>query len=266
MSHWYSTSGQLFDHTENRSKPGEFRDFTLADARKHSEPLFASVTTVIGDMVPKPGLVRWQVEQGIKACLSNPIMAEESMDDYVRRMFRASEEYRDRAADMGTAIHAAIADMLRGKTVTGASHGMQATFVAREVTTWMNENDYRCEMPEHTFVAPTLGFAGTADWLGWHNDKRTIVDFKTQEGSSSFYDEYAIQLAGYARGLGEVEADRVSLIADRSTGAINIRNWSAPTKSDSEPDYAWMRRWNMILALWFETKAYWPHTNGLRAL
>lgn len=271
MSHWYNSNGELFESVPNKSRPGEYRDMTLADVRKWPEPLFCSVTTVLNDTVPKPGLVRWQVEQGIKAVIANPMTGDESFDHYVARMVKASEEYRDYAAKTGIEIHKVVSDTLKGKVVTPASHGLSAYSVGRNIVLYLEASGYRCETPERTFCAAHLGFAGTADWQGWGpTGKRTILDIKTQEWdegkTENYYDEHPLQLAGYAAGLNEYESDRVSLIAHRVTGEIKTRNWSKPTERDRDPNATWMRRWEKLLDYWFESRSYWPHQKGLHTV
>src|SRR3990167_5293284 len=104
MAHWYDHQGYLYGSVPLSSKDG-LRDFDLRDARKvHA---LASVTNVLG-LLSKPGLVRWQVEQGIKATLSerNRLYAETAtVNDVVAHAYSMSQEYTHYNQDFGTATH-----------------------------------------------------------------------------------------------------------------------------------------------------------------
>lgn len=234
------------------------------------------MTNIIGDMVPKPGLGKWQVEQGIKAAMQisyhdwsvvgahNLGLTElEKIGLYISEICRQADSYRDQAALAGTAIHAAIAALLRGEQVTPASHGLTAAPIAQATVKWMNENDFVCEQSEYTFVNRKLGFAGSTDWLGWFQGNRCLLDIKTQEleegQKASYYDEHPLQLAGYALGLGEEAAMRVSLVVSRKPGIEpQVRFWSTPSSSQPEPNLHWNRYFLLLLETWKHSRQFYP--------
>lgn len=265
MSHFYAANGALIDLVPNASHPGEFRDTTISDARKQG--LYPSVTTVI-QLLNKPMVNIWRVEQGIKATMVTPITAAEMYDPelyeaYIKRMLLASEEYVTHAAEMGTRIHRGISMLLRGDKPDLRVIGMTEARLSVEVVDYLAVNNFVMDESERTFVNHRQGVAGTIDWRGWWNGKRTILDFKTREWEedkkAGFYDEEAIQLAGYAVGSEETDADRVSLIINRRLGGgIQLKNWSEPTKKDLTPNLTWEGRWKSLLDFYKHKNSYWP--------
>lgn len=265
MSHFYSADGKLIDLVPNQSKPGEFRETTISDARKLN--LLPSVTTII-QIVNKPMVNSWRVEQGIKAAILEPITHPEMYDQelfeaYLKRIYKKSEEYVNHAAEMGTRIHRAISLILKGISPDIRECGPTECALAVNVVDWLFVNNYVMDESERTFVNQKLGFAGTIDWRGWCIGKRTILDFKTREWedgkNGNFYDEEALQLAGYAVGSGEEDADRVSVIINRRLGGgIEFKNWSVATRKDDTPNLTWNGRWNALLNYYKWKNSYWP--------
>ena len=95
-----------------------------ADGKKMVEPdirhakklgLKPSVTTIQREAA-KPGLVRWQVQQGILSALTLPRLPDEPLDAFAERAMRDSQEQARKAAEKGTAIHAAIQNYFQGGT------------------------------------------------------------------------------------------------------------------------------------------------------
>lgn len=265
MSHFYTLEGQLVDLVPNASKPGEYRDTTISDARKQG--LYPSVTTVI-QILNKPMVNIWRVEQGVKAALANPITREEMYDPegylaYIKRMVQLSEEYVKHAQEMGTNVHYGISQLLKGNKLDLMTMPRIEAQLSVNVVDWLFVNNYVMDESEKTFVNKKNGSAGTIDWRGWHNGRRTFIDFKTREWEEGkkceFYDEEAIQLAGYAVGVEEEDADRVSLVINRRLGGgIEAKNWSEPTKRDATPNLTWNGRWKSLLEFYKHKNSYWP--------
>src|ERR1044072_9422305 len=102
-SHWYLRDGRPFHEIAKRDGSGN-RPVTIADARKVFA--FPSVTNVLG-VLAKPGLEAWKIEQGIVAALTLPRIADEPLDVFAHRVVQDMGEQVEKAADFGTAIHAA---------------------------------------------------------------------------------------------------------------------------------------------------------------
>ncbi len=76
--HWYTIDGK--PKYTIVGKNGKERNTTLRDARKLN--LVPSVTTIL-DVAAKPGLVNWQVNQGIQAALTLPRKVDETDEESV---------------------------------------------------------------------------------------------------------------------------------------------------------------------------------------
>src|SRR5947209_13421746 len=102
-SHWYLRDGRAFHQIANAAGSGN-RPVTLRDARKVLA--FPSVTNVLG-VLAKPGLDAWKIEQGIMAALTLPRGNDEPLDAFAHRVVVDMGEQVEKAADFGSAIHAA---------------------------------------------------------------------------------------------------------------------------------------------------------------
>ena len=235
MSHFYTKDGTLLAQVENKSRPGEMRDFTLADARKYPERLYPSVTTYL-TVTAKEMVTLWRIEQGIKAVMAEPWDGIELEDDYRRRMVRKADEYSKRAAEYGTEIHNMVCNLLGGKRPERQVF-IQSKRIAEEVVFWLYGNGYKVLETEHTFVNDKLGFAGTVDLRVKHPDGRILIgDIKTndfeKEKDCPFYDEHKYQVAGYD--IGEPGADgRVIFYVSRKTiGLVVAKECTEPSRDD----------------------------------
>src|SRR3990167_870305 len=178
MAHWYDHQGYLYGSVPLSSKDG-LRDFDLRDARKvHA---LASVTNVLG-LLSKPGLVRWQVEQGIKAAIENPA-------GDVPGLYQKSQEYTRYTQDFGTATHWWLNKKLRAAETTTEIPPMipGAEEVADGILSFLDANGYVITHTEHRVARPDLGTAGTIDLDGTHYGKPFIGDAKTQESPLTPY-------------------------------------------------------------------------------
>lgn len=190
--HWYTRKGE--PAYEVKAVNGNMRPATLRDARKIG--LVPSVTTIIG-CCDKPGLNRWKLEQMMHAALTLPRGPEEPEADWISRVWTDSKETARKAAEKGTAIHAAIQGAFEDRVIwneyiphfEGARDAMKI---------WAGDQAWT---PERSF-ASILGFGGKVDL----SSQDVVVDFKTKEfGPDSglkTWDEHAMQLAAYRHGLG----------------------------------------------------------------
>jgi hypothetical protein len=196
-THYYSRDGKPAYTV--KAKAGHDRPTTVADARKLG--LVPSVTTVIR-CAAAPGLEYWKTQQAILAALTLPKVDGEAEDAYLSRILSDSKEQARKAAERGTAIHAALQDSYeRGfpeeefiPYVQGASS---------ELLTW-SKLPHMAWTAERAFAHP-LGFGGKVDLSC---DGFGVADFKTKEFDEETaktlktWDEHAMQLAAYRHGLG----------------------------------------------------------------
>ena len=97
--HWYTSDGKA-KHWQEDGKPTNLRH-----ARKQN--LFPSVSAIIG-VVAKDWLVIWKVNEHLKRAYSHKPYANESEEDYVKRIKRMVSSDQGETLEFGTKIHAAI--------------------------------------------------------------------------------------------------------------------------------------------------------------
>lgn len=133
-----------------------------------------SVTTIIGQVLPNPGITAWKARVG---------------EDEARRV---SKE----ATDWGTGLHALIEAVNRGHhaDLTPEQAALVAPYVA-----WKHEHVETVIGAEKLLVSRRYGYAGTTDALVIMAGDRypAIVDFKSSKTALG-QDEWRLQLAAYA--------------------------------------------------------------------
>jgi hypothetical protein len=190
--HWYTPDGS--PAYEVRGANGLMRPATLRDARKLN--LLPSVTSII-NCCAKPGLIRWCEQQVLLAAMTLPRSPDEPESDWMARVMRDSKEQAKKAAERGTAIHAALQAFYENEPnkeywsyTDGVDWAMTSYFGTEQI--WSAE---RC------FAHPS-GFGGKVDL----SCEAFVVDFKTKEfgpdDDLKTWDEHAMQLAAYREGLG----------------------------------------------------------------
>jgi hypothetical protein len=192
-THWYGRDGTPAYTVQ--AKAGHQRPTTLADARKLG--LVPSVTTIIKSAAA-PGLERWKLDQMLHAALTLPRTEGEQEADWIKRVWQDSTETARKAAERGTAIHAAIQGFYETghperdyqACIKGACDAVEKLIPGCE--SWV---------PEQSFAAQ-MGFGGKIDL----SCNQGVIDFKTKEftdpESLKTWDEHAMQLAAYRHGLG----------------------------------------------------------------
>lgn len=289
--HWYSAEGYLYGQVPMSSKEG-YRDFTLADARKVGG--LPSVTSILS-LLAKPGLVRWQVEQGIKAALDTAIMEPEAtgvllaIDEQglYKDLAHKAEEYTRWTQDFGTATHWWLNKKLRAvETLEIPPMIPGAEECADGILAWFESNGYEFSHTEHRFARTDLGYAGTIDLIGTHNGVPCIVDLKTQEPPLTPYLEHALQLAGYdyalepattpcmcdicdAREIAGVQRhewqtiprERISLIANRlNPGEVHQHLWVDKGSTVEQTNNRYNQMFLLLRDFWFLSNGYDPRT------
>lgn len=189
--HWYTRKGGVAYEVE--AAKGGLRPATLRDARKLG--LVPSVTSIIR-CAAAPGLERWKQDQVLMAALTLPKKPDEPEAEYIARIVRDSQEQGKKAAERGTAVHAAIQGAFEGEATPSEYRvHVDATLIA--VCDWVDAQ----WTAERSFAHP-LGYGGKVDL----SCDQAVIDFKTKEFGPNdklkTWDEHAMQLAAYREGLG----------------------------------------------------------------
>jgi hypothetical protein len=251
-THWYDARTGEPRYTVI-GKNGKERPTTLRDAREHG--YVPSVTAIIRQAAA-PGLEFWKQKQVLYAALTLPRKPEETEEQFLARVMQDSQEQARKAAEKGTAIHAAIQGHFEGKPpdeeywpyVKGAVQRLELEF---------GPQGWVCEQ---SFAHP-MGFGGKVDMWG----RYLVGDIKTKEFSNPSekqlaWDEHAIQLAAYSVGLynigplNEPPSSRAYhfnlFVSTTQPGLCHIHVWT---------DEEIQRGWRMFRSL----LSYWQAKNGL---
>ena len=198
MADYASEAGNFYDKDGTPrytyiNKKGEESKTTLREARKNG--WYPGVSSII-NLASKPGLENWKQEQTIMACLTMPLIAGESEQDYIKRLREDAKAQAKAAAEKGTEIHGYIERGFRGEKFDDAfgyryfSNVFATIGEACGVHSWS---------PEKSF-ASSLGYGGKVDL---HNDIY-LIDFKGTDkplDSLKLWDDHYLQLAAYERGI-----------------------------------------------------------------
>lgn len=240
--HWYSLTGEPMYTIVGKN--GKQRNTTLRDARELS--LVPSVTTIIR-MAAAPALEKWKRNQVLLAALTLPRRQDEPESDWLRRVEQDWQEQGRAAADRGTAIHAAIEKHYRGEPPTDELW----PYVKAASAVMLDACGEQAWNAERSFAHP-LGYGGKTDLHSaeWVNDVKT-KDGDVGESKQSTWDEHAMQLAAYRRGLGVHTARCGILFVGRDVP-------SAQFVEIPEPELV------KGLAMFDALLAYWYASTGLK--
>ena len=242
--HWYDKDGKPCYEVPYADPSKGMRPTTLGDAKKLG--LLPSVTTIINE-ANKPGLNRWKEEQVLHAALTLPRIDGEPEKDYLARIMRDSQEQAKKAAERGTAIHAAIQIAVE----TENFEPEMADYVMSAMAAIDNRYNMMAWDCEKSFASP-LGYGGKTD-LSAHT---VVLDVKTKEFADTekklAWDEHCIQLAAYREGLGIPKAVCANVfVSVNNPGLVHIHEWSEDELR---------RGWAMFKAL----LDYWYARTGLK--
>ncbi|MFV2058674.1 MAG: hypothetical protein ACC707_19600 [Thiohalomonadales bacterium] len=212
--HWYTQAGEPCYTIKGLN--GRERNTTLADARKLK--LVPSVTEVM-KVLAKPGLERWKIEQVALAALTLPKIENETMDQFLHRVYVDANKQSNDARNLGTSIHTAIERFYLGKKIN--EHQVIVHALDRKLKQAFAHQSW---LPEKSFCHP-LGYGGKIDL----HSQDWVIDYKTKEfgpddiqNTFSYY-EHKLQLSAYKLGLGLPNARIANVFISRThPGLIKI--------------------------------------------
>src|ERR1043166_7848966 len=157
-SHWYLRDGTAFHEIAKKDGSGN-RPVTLADARKVLA--LPSVTNVLG-VLSKPTLEAWKIEQGILSALTLPRQPDEDLGAFAKRVVSDMGEQVEKAADFGSAIHAACEAYALNKQLP---EDVALLAFMDDWVRWFDTNVERVACIEQVFVNHEHGYAGRVDMV-----------------------------------------------------------------------------------------------------
>jgi hypothetical protein len=192
VSHWYNKAGEAVFEVP-KAKGGGTRKTTIADARKMG--LYPSVTTVLG-ILDKPQLGDWKLEQMALAAFNSPANGSEPFEVYHQHLLTKAFEQVSDAADLGTAIHAALESHFKGQPIEA---GMD-TYV-EPVARLIDREGIAFTEHELRLVNAQIGYAGTTDAVISKAGQTGILDFKSRKTKPGIactpWETEPLQIAAY---------------------------------------------------------------------
>lgn len=220
MGHWYTNAGEPMHEVPCKSKPGEFRDTDLRDARKLN--LNPSVTTVTKIIDKGDFLQKWLRRQALYSALVHPngFPECEVIDGCVSDKDPAFLAWADeciRDADKQVAVKAQRGSILHDQMMKAikAPDSLEPQYLAHvDGMMSMLERNFgkRNWICEQNFACPE-GFGGSIDLQTDDDDDDPIIlDYKfkdfddTRDAKYFVYDEHKMQLGGYSIGVKKPKA------------------------------------------------------------
>lgn len=182
----------------NSSSRGGKRFYTWRNEK------YWSVTTILSGGIPKPALLPWGIKSvataAVEMCDQVAELCKNGRGDEAIALLKAAPyAQRDRAANLGTSVHAAVEAYVLGQPQPDWPEDIAPRMQAFEEFLVDYEPTY--EMTEASVYNRAESYAGTLDAIltlgrGPHAGRSFILDVKTGKG---VYPEVALQLAAYRR-------------------------------------------------------------------
>ena len=248
-AHWYTGEGKP-KHTRDNGKPT-----TLKDARV--EGLFPSVTSIL-NVMSKPALESWKIEQGILSALRLDQGKDESTESFAKRIVADMKVATSSAAIFGTKVHNVLEQYNIDRTEPKEDDEVYDWF--KEYKPWFDQNITKVYQAEQVLVNHQHGYAGTVDLVADHNLwGKCVIDFKTQgvKRKARFYETWIYQLAAYQQCI-EGDTKCLSLVIDSKTPTEPVEKlWG---KDEVEEGWDIFKLSNQ---LYQKTKNYKPPVKGV---
>lgn len=193
-------------------------------------------------------LIRWaagvEKSAALEACsgLWSSASAFETGQDFAKAVeaamgtARQHQKQMQKAADIGTAVHAAVHDYLRGRDIIDLQAPAYTAFNA--FLSWWKESGLKAVRMEQPVWDKADGYAGTIDLIAEHPENGLgILDWKTSKG---IYDDHHLQVAAYlhaARNFADVKwAQIVRLPKTASDPGFEVKELGSMYGRDLTPE------------------------------
>lgn len=174
--------------------PSNAKDTATGRYYRWGQESFVSVTTVISDGVPKPGLQRWFLKNIAKAAAADRVRLATLPAPEVEKflMGTISPASTEASANLGARVHAKAEVISRGGTVDEIPEE-ELPFIENLIRFVKDFNPTYIEAESSVF-SRQYGYAGTLDAIVTIDGKTHVLDIKT---GKSVWPEVALQLAAY---------------------------------------------------------------------
>lgn len=192
LASYYSESeddGRFYADPFRVIKPGTEKTFPKYETHP-------SVTTLL--KMEAKDMSWWKVQMALKEVLKSPDQFFQRSDqDFLRHYQGAADRFRDDRAAIGTAVHEVIEAELTGSWEIPDVYDPEVAQCVDQWHRFLNEHEVKPLYVETTVINRTLGYMGTADFVGWIDGEFGVGDVKT---SRSTHESHHVQLSGLAKG------------------------------------------------------------------
>lgn len=238
----------------------ERRDYGLNHTYKIDGSRCPGVTKIIGETMPKAGLIKWAAE--CTADYSIDHEAELAAMTYSKRrkaLLAARFDDRDTAARRGTKVHAIAVDLAHDRPVIVPDALAGHVEAYRD---WLDREDIEPIATELGVVNRAVWYCGTTDLIAHYRGAVTLIDLTTSR--SGIFAEKALQITAYRwaesytlkawDGAEKPFAD----LGVEATGAVHIRSDGCDFRpTDSGPEafeyfrhLAWLHAHDEVSDTW----------------
>ena len=174
---------------------------------------YHSVTTIIGGGVPKPALINWAKKFVAEYAYDNfstlaEMHSNEDRDGAISWLKESPYRSRDKAADLGSVVHASCEAIALGKPIP--PWPITAKPRMEGFKSFLEDNAPDFHNVEASVYNRSERYAGTLDAIATIAGRRYLLDIKPGKG---VYGEVALQLAAYrfAEFIGGADGDEVPM-------------------------------------------------------
>jgi hypothetical protein len=247
-SHWYYPDGTGCHKVEMATKPGQYRNTSLTDARKLG--LLPSVTNIIS-LLSKPQLDAWKTERTIEAAYAyfKKNGFDMPIEEAMKQIFIDSQEQTEVARVFGQTMHGAVENFV----CTGEEpENPDIIPYFEKFKEWWNAEVEEVYISEKTVVG--FGYAGRLDLKAkLRSHGVSICDFKTRKrlsptaaqkkrgelGKFGTYAEDCMQLVAYEDAEGGLNS-----LSDPMDATPKTENVISVFIDSVEPSPIGMHVWN----------------------
>lgn len=261
MEHWYTRDAKpCYTQKTKKGAQQPERPTNLKDAKKLK--LLPSCTNILRT-INMPWLERWKYQKIVEACFKRPPIADESQSEYESYILKVAFDEVDKAANLGTRIHANIEALVKKEPMPNENEADYARLAIHKI----EELGLTIQESEITVANEKHGYGGTTDLAVAKGKCCGIVDFKstkTKEGEPILPKlGHAAQIAAYHVAYwtrGEPILDNTIgynvYISTTEPGRIDVMSYDADELR---------REWEFFLnacAIWRHKNEYDPRSSG----
>lgn len=193
------------------------------------------VTTVLGSVLAKPGLMTWPLDLAIKYLQERlPVVTQEDLDEARKQHTKR----RDSGANTGSIVHELAEKILNGENPSLDGYDFEVKLAIGSFQEWFSASKPEVIAVEQIIYSRNHDYAGTFDSILRLNGKNYLCDLKTtnasREAPKGVYNEYFVQLGAYLEAYEEqrqyeeenggtklVKIDDVMIISCKKNGVVD---------------------------------------------